>query len=109
MSRWVIHSEAVFEANHALTSYLGEPEQPHSHQCQVAIRVGTTELNAEGYAVDFHAVHAALAERLGRSTAPTSTFTRKSAPRPRRPSAWPRSWLSGLPRSSPSSTPGCSR
>ena len=61
MSRWVIHSQASFEARHALTSYLGEAEESHSHQFQVAIRVGTDHLNAEGYAVDFHAVHAALA------------------------------------------------
>jgi 6-pyruvoyltetrahydropterin/6-carboxytetrahydropterin synthase len=61
MSRWVVHARAAFEARHALTSYRGEPEEPHSHQWQVAIRVGTDELNAEGYAVDFHAVHEALA------------------------------------------------
>ena len=64
MSRWVIHSETSFEARHALTSYLGEPEESHSHQFQVAIRVGTDHLNAEGYAVDFHAVHAALVEAV---------------------------------------------
>lgn len=60
MSRWVVHSRATFTARHALTSYFGEPEEPHSHQWQVAIRVGTDRLNDEGYAVDFHAVHGAL-------------------------------------------------
>ena len=60
MSRWVVHSRAVFEARHALTSYLGEPEESHGHDWQVAIRVGTAHLNDEGYAVDFHAVHEAL-------------------------------------------------
>ena len=60
MSRWVVHSRAAFSARHALTSYRGEPEQPHSHDWQVAIRVGTAGLNAEGYAVDFAAVHETL-------------------------------------------------
>jgi 6-pyruvoyltetrahydropterin/6-carboxytetrahydropterin synthase len=57
VSRWVIHSRAAFGARHALTSYLGEPEEPHSHRWEVAIRVGTDELNDEGYAIDFLAVH----------------------------------------------------
>jgi 6-pyruvoyl-tetrahydropterin synthase len=60
--RWVLHSRAEFEATHALTLYLGEPEAPHSHSWQVAIRVGTDALNAEAYALDFHQVHAMLAE-----------------------------------------------
>jgi 6-pyruvoyl-tetrahydropterin synthase len=64
VSRWVVHSRATFAARHALTSYLGEPEAPHSHQWQVAIRVGTDGLNAEGYAVDFHAVHDALRKAI---------------------------------------------
>jgi 6-pyruvoyl-tetrahydropterin synthase len=57
MSRWVLHSRAEFEATHALTQYLGEPEAPHSHQWQAAIEVETNELNREGYALDFHQVH----------------------------------------------------
>ena len=61
MSRWVVHSRSTFEACHALTSYHGDREEPHSHQWQIAIRVGTDALNAEGYAVDFHAAHEALA------------------------------------------------
>ncbi len=65
MSRWVIHSEASFAARHALTTYLGEPEEPHSHRWRVAIRVGTDDVNAEGYAVDFHAVYAALSGAVG--------------------------------------------
>jgi len=60
VSRWVVHSRAAFTARHALASYLGEPEEPHSHEWQVAIRVGTDSLNSEGYAVDFHAIHEAL-------------------------------------------------
>jgi 6-pyruvoyltetrahydropterin/6-carboxytetrahydropterin synthase len=60
VSRWVVHSRSTFTARHALTSYLGEPEEPHDHQWQVSIRVGTDGLNDEGYAVDFHAVHEAL-------------------------------------------------
>jgi 6-pyruvoyltetrahydropterin/6-carboxytetrahydropterin synthase len=60
MSRWVVHSRAAFGARHALTSYLGEPEATHSHRWEVAIRVGTDELNDEGFAVDFLAVHNAL-------------------------------------------------
>jgi 6-pyruvoyltetrahydropterin/6-carboxytetrahydropterin synthase len=61
VSRWVIHAQASFTAHHALTRYLGEPESSHSHTWQVAVRVGTDRLNNEGYAVDFHAVHHALA------------------------------------------------
>ena len=61
MSRWVVHARASFTARHALTRYLGEPEASHSHLWQVAVRVGTDRLNDEGYAVDFHAVHQALA------------------------------------------------
>ena len=61
MTRWVIHARATFTARHALTSYLGAPEASHSHSWQVAVRVGTGRLNDEGYAVDFHAVHQALA------------------------------------------------
>ena len=64
MSRWVVHARTAFEARHALTSYRGEPEEPHGHRWQVAIRVGTNELNAEGYAVDFHAVHEALSRAV---------------------------------------------
>jgi len=60
MSRWVIHSRAAFEAGHALTVYHGESEEHHAHEWQVAIRVGTDSLNAEGYAIDFHAVHGLL-------------------------------------------------
>jgi 6-pyruvoyl-tetrahydropterin synthase len=61
VSRWVVHARASFTAHHALTRYLGEPEASHAHPWQVAIRVGTDRLNGEGYAVDFHAVHRALA------------------------------------------------
>jgi 6-pyruvoyl-tetrahydropterin synthase len=62
MPRWVIHSSASFGAHHALTAYNGRPEEPHRHDWKVAIRVGTTKLNNEGYALDFHEVHRALAE-----------------------------------------------
>jgi 6-pyruvoyltetrahydropterin/6-carboxytetrahydropterin synthase len=65
MSRWIVHARVAFEARHALASYLGEPEESHSHQWQIAVRVGTEELNAEGYAVDFHAVHEALSRAVG--------------------------------------------
>jgi len=60
MSRWVYHSEAEFTATHALTRYLGEPEKPHNHRWQVAIKVGADRLNDENYGLDFHAVHQAL-------------------------------------------------
>ena len=62
MSRWIYHSEVEFEASHALTRYLGEPEAPHHHRWRVAIRVGADDLNDEFYGVDFHAVHRALAD-----------------------------------------------
>lgn len=58
--RWVIHSRAAFSAHHALTLYRGHPEASHEHRWEVAIRVGVDTLNDEGYALDFHEVHAAL-------------------------------------------------
>lgn len=61
MRRWVLHSRTAFEASHALTSYRGAPETPHSHRWQVAIRVGAEALNPDGYALDFHEVHAMFA------------------------------------------------
>ncbi len=64
MSRWVYHSEAEFEAIHALTSYLGEPEAPHNHRWQVAIKVGADSLNDDNYGLDFHAVHRALIQTV---------------------------------------------
>jgi 6-pyruvoyl-tetrahydropterin synthase len=64
MARWVIHSRASFGAVHALTSYQGRPESSHHHTWEVAIRVGTDRLNAEGYALDFHEVHRALADAV---------------------------------------------
>jgi 6-pyruvoyl-tetrahydropterin synthase len=64
MSRWVVHSDAQFVAKHALTSYRGEPEESHQHRWRVAIRVGVDHLNDEGYAVDFHGVHGALAGQV---------------------------------------------
>ncbi len=64
MSRWVVHSKVEFDAEHALTTYLGRPEEPHSHRWRVAIRVGAERLHPEGYAVDFHAVHQLLEETV---------------------------------------------
>lgn len=64
MARWVIHSRASFDADHALTSYRGRPEASHTHTWQVAIRVGAEQLNAEGYALDFHEVHRALSDAV---------------------------------------------
>ena len=64
MSRWVIHAATELDACHALVSYLGRPEESHSHRWRVAIRAATGGLNAEGYALDFHAVHAALARAV---------------------------------------------
>jgi len=61
VSRWVIHSGAEFDATHALVAYEGRPEQPHPHRWRVAVRVGVDRLNDEGYALDFHRVHALLA------------------------------------------------
>jgi len=64
MSRWVIHSRGSFEARHALTSYKGREESPHHHRWEVAVRVGTEGLNADHYALDFHAVHQVLADAV---------------------------------------------
>ena len=64
MARWVVHSRTAFDAHHALTSYRGAHEEPHSHRWQVAIRVGTDALNRDGYALDFHDVHTALGEAV---------------------------------------------
>jgi len=60
VSRWVVHARVEFEARHALTSYLGSSEAPHEHQWAIAVRASAAELNPEGYAVDFHALRAAL-------------------------------------------------
>lgn len=65
MSRWVVHSESSFDASHALTSYRGEREKDHRHTWRVAVRVGTDSLNEEGYALDFHQVHAVLRAAVG--------------------------------------------
>jgi 6-pyruvoyl-tetrahydropterin synthase len=59
-ARWIVHSSATFEARHALATYKGEAEEPHSHEWKVSVRVGTEELNSEGYALDFHDVHSIL-------------------------------------------------
>jgi 6-pyruvoyl-tetrahydropterin synthase len=64
MSRWVVHARADFEARHALTRYLGRPEESHSHLWAVAIRVGVESLGDEGYALDFHAVRRLLVEAV---------------------------------------------
>jgi 6-pyruvoyltetrahydropterin/6-carboxytetrahydropterin synthase len=64
MMRWTVHSEASFTANHALTLYEGRAETSHEHRWQVKIRVGTEELNDEGYAIDFHKVHQLLADAV---------------------------------------------
>jgi 6-pyruvoyltetrahydropterin/6-carboxytetrahydropterin synthase len=61
MPRWVIHSRTSFNAHHALTSYLGRPEESHQHLWEVAIKVGSENLNDEGFALDFHEVHSILA------------------------------------------------
>ena len=60
MPRWVIHSHATFNAHHALTIYRGQPEESHEHVWEVVIQVGAEELNEEGFALDFHEVHALL-------------------------------------------------
>ncbi|MEX1309993.1 MAG: 6-carboxytetrahydropterin synthase [Candidatus Sulfomarinibacteraceae bacterium] len=59
-ARWVIHSRAVFTARHALSVYRGRPEASHEHDWEVAIQVGAESLNEEGFALDFHEVHALL-------------------------------------------------
>ena len=64
MTRWVVHASAEFSATHALTRYLGAPEEPHGHRWRVTIRVGADALHAEGYAVDFAALHTLLQESL---------------------------------------------
>ena len=60
MPRWVINSRSSFNAHHALTSYLGQAEESHQHLWEVAIRVGTENLNDEGFAFDFHEVRSIL-------------------------------------------------
>ncbi len=59
--RWVVHAREEFTASHALRVYNGRPEEPHSHRWAVEVRVGVPRLNAEGYALDFHALRSALA------------------------------------------------
>ena len=60
----MVHAQASFTARHALTRSLAEPETSHSHSWRIAVRVGTDYLADEGYAVDFHAVHHALASSV---------------------------------------------
>lgn len=60
MTRWVVHSQRSFTATHALRVYRGRPETPHEHRWSVAVRVGADGLTEDGFAVDFHEVHAAL-------------------------------------------------
>lgn len=64
MTRWVVHSRAVFKARHALTIYRGQPETSHEHDWEVAIQVGADKLNDEGFAIDFHEVHALLGDAV---------------------------------------------
>jgi 6-pyruvoyl-tetrahydropterin synthase len=59
-ARWVIHSRAAFTARHALSVYRGRPEASHEHDWEVAIQVGAEGLNDDGFALDFHEVHALL-------------------------------------------------
>jgi 6-pyruvoyl-tetrahydropterin synthase len=61
LSRWIVHAEASFAAEHALTSYRGRVEPTHNHSWKVAVQVGTDILNQEGYALDFHQVRELLA------------------------------------------------
>ncbi len=64
MSRWIVHSQATFNASHALTSYRGSAEKPHGHEWRVEVRVGTEKLNKDAYALDFHEVHTILSEAV---------------------------------------------
>ncbi len=66
MTAWVVHATTQFAARHALTSYQGQPEASHEHLWRIGLRVGVDELNAEGYAIDFHLVR----ELLEQETAP---------------------------------------
>jgi 6-pyruvoyl-tetrahydropterin synthase len=59
---WVYHSEQRFRAHHALTLYNGEPEAPHGHEWRVSVKVSAETLRKEHFALDFHAVHDALAQ-----------------------------------------------
>ena len=62
--RWIVHARTAFTATHALGRYQGRAEAPHSHRWEVAVRVGAGALGEEGYALDFHAVRAALGEAV---------------------------------------------
>ncbi|NOZ93892.1 MAG: 6-carboxytetrahydropterin synthase [Acidobacteria bacterium] len=64
MSRWVVHAAVELTASHALRSYRGQPEEPHTHRWRVEIRAGTDHLNEEGYALDFHAIRDLLNEAV---------------------------------------------
>jgi 6-pyruvoyl-tetrahydropterin synthase len=39
-------------------------EEAHDHEWRVEVRVGTENLNTEGYALDFHEVHRILADAV---------------------------------------------
>ncbi len=64
MNRWIYHTQGAFEAEHALISYLGKPEEKHRHRWKVEVRIGVDELNRENYGLDFHRVHKILEELI---------------------------------------------
>jgi len=61
--RWVYHARGSFDAGHALTVYLGRPEEVHVHCWEVEVEVGASALNHEQYGLDFHRVRGIL-ERI---------------------------------------------
>lgn len=64
MKRWIYHTQGAFEAEHALTSYLGKPEERHRHRWKVEVQVGVDELNGEHFGLDFLKVHRVLEDLI---------------------------------------------
>lgn len=60
MPSWELQVRSRFEAAHHLTAYKGSPEPVHGHSWVVEVRVEASELNAEGYALDFLEIQAHL-------------------------------------------------
>ncbi|MFH1263419.1 MAG: 6-carboxytetrahydropterin synthase [Pseudomonadota bacterium] len=58
--RYLVRTEAFFEAAHNLRSYHGKPEPLHGHSWKVEVEVEADGLDSEGMAVDFVQVTSAL-------------------------------------------------
>ncbi len=61
MGTYEVSVSAAFAASHAVRTLSGEMEPPHDHDWRVTAMFRATELDADGFVIDFAAVQAALA------------------------------------------------